>query len=67
MISLKDLKNDAYNFGPITADADSADAVTLTYTVQPISGNAFFKLDPQTGIFFVSDRNGLLKSSVTSY
>jgi hypothetical protein len=41
IISLRDLKNDTYNFGPIT-DGDSGDIVTLTYTVQPIGGNAFF-------------------------
>jgi hypothetical protein len=65
-IILKDLKNDAYNFGPIT-DEDSGDIATLTYTVYPSKGNVFFKIDPLTGVFYVTDRNGLVKSSVTSF
>ncbi len=65
-IILKDIKNDAYNFGPIT-DEDSGDFAELTYTVQPSNGNAFFKLDPLTGIFYITDRNGLVKSLVTIY
>jgi hypothetical protein len=64
--SLMDLKNNVYNFGPITDD-DSGDTITLTYTVHPLGGNAFFKLDPITAIFKIIDRNGLLKSSVTNY
>ncbi len=60
------MKNDAYNFGPIT-DEDSGDIAALTYTVQPSNGNAFFKLDPFTGVFYITDRNGLVKSSVKIY
>ncbi len=62
-IILKELKNDAYNLGPIT-DEDSGDIATLTYTVSPSNGNEFFKLDPLTGVFYITDRNGLVKSSV---
>ena len=66
IIRLNDLIQDAYILGPVT-DPEFSDSMTLTYTVQPASGKSYFKIDPVTGEFRVTDRKGLLSSSVSSY
>jgi hypothetical protein len=48
-------------------DPEASDSMMLTYTVQPASGKSYFKIDPVTGEFRVTDRKGLLSSSVSSY
>jgi hypothetical protein len=63
---LNDLKEDSYNFGPITSP-NSGDIVTLTYSVEPAEGNSYFKVDQSTGRFSVTNRNGLLSSTVSLY
>jgi hypothetical protein len=65
-IRLSDLIEDAYNLGPVT-DPDTSDTVTLTYTVQPAGGNSYFKIDLVSGEFRVTDRKGLMSSSVDIY
>ncbi len=60
---MNDLIEDSYNFGPVT-DHDSEDIVALTYTVEPSEGISYFTVDQNTGEFRVTDRNGLLSSSV---
>lgn len=41
IINLNDLKEDIYNFGPVS-DLDDEDIVKLTYTVEPSDGNSYF-------------------------
>ena len=41
VINLNDLKEDVYNFGPVS-DLDDEDIVKLTYTVEPSDGNSYF-------------------------
>jgi hypothetical protein len=48
-------------------DPETGDIVTLTYTVEPSEGKSYFLIDPLTGDFRVTDRKGLLSSSVLSY
>ena len=45
-------------------DPNVGDIVTLTYTVQPTVGKSYFFIDHITGEFRLTDRKGLLKSSV---
>jgi hypothetical protein len=66
IIGLSDLKNDAYNFGPVSC-TNAGDITTITYTVNPVNGNSYFKIDPITGEFRVTDRKGLLSSSEANY
>ena len=38
--------------------------MTLTYIVEPADGNSYFKVDKNTGEFRVTNREGLISSSV---
>ena len=66
IIRLSDLIQDAYILGPVT-DPETSDTLTLTYTVKPENGKSYFKIDQVTGEFRVTDKKGLLSSSVSSY
>ncbi len=66
IISLNDLKEDTLNFGPLTGP-NSGDIVTLSYTVEPSDGNSYFTIDKNSGEFRVTDKAGLLSSSVSRY
>jgi hypothetical protein len=48
-------------------DPETGDIVTLTYTVEPPEGKSYFLIDSLTGDFRVTDKKGLLSSSVLSY
>ncbi len=35
--------------------------------MDPADGDAFFKVDQNTGVFKITDKNGLLRNSVSRY
>lgn len=63
---MNDLKEDACNFGPLKG-SNTEDVVTLTYTVEPSYGNSYFLIEQASGIFKVTDKAGLLSSSLSKY